>query len=285
MDVVGAVGLGNMGHALAATLVQQGYTVVAHDALGPERAPEGVLHVGSVADVVRQARIVVLSLPDGRACDAVARDIAAATDRTTTHVVDTSTIGVQTAASLATMHAAAGVTYVDAPVSGGRAGAGARTLALMYAGADDACERVEPVLAALSDRRYRVGDRPGLAQAMKLANNFLSATALAATSEAIAFGCSIGLDMATMLDVLNGSSGQNTATRDKFPNHVLNERYASGFTNSLMTKDMHLYLQEVEDRGCPTTLGAATGSVWDGFAVAEPGADFTRIFPFVKGSS
>ena len=81
-----------------------------------------------------------------------------------------------------------GVAYVDAPVSGGVAGARARTLAVMYAADDDACAHVEPVLAGLSDRRHRVGDRPGMAQAMKLANNFLSATTLAATSEAVAFG-------------------------------------------------------------------------------------------------
>ena len=76
------------------------------------------------------------------------------------------------------------------------------------------------MLAGLSDRRRRVGDRPGMAQALKLANNFLSATALAATSEAIAFGLSVGLDMATMLEVIDASSGQSAATSDKFPNHV-----------------------------------------------------------------
>ena len=73
------------------------------------------------------------------------------------------------------------------------------------------------MLAGLSDCRYRVGDRPGLAQAMKLANNFLSATALVATSEAIAFGVAEGLDMATMLEVLNGSSGRSAATERQVP--------------------------------------------------------------------
>ncbi len=119
---------------------------------------------------------------------------------------------------------------------------------------------------------------------MKLANNFLSATALAATSEAIAFGQSVGLDMATMLDVLNGSSGHNTATSDKFPNHVVNGRYASGFTNSLMTKDLQLYLRAVEERRGPASVGAVVASIWERFATAEPGTDFTRIFPFVEGS-
>ena len=105
------------------------------------------------------------------------------------------------------------------------------------------------MLAGLSDVRHRVGDRPGLAQAMKLANNFLSATTLAATSEAIAFGLSEGLEMATMLEVLNGASGRSAATSDKFPNHVLTGRYASGFTNTLMAKDVDLYLRAAEDSG------------------------------------
>ena len=82
-----------------------------------------------------------------------------------------------------------------------------------------------------------------------MANNFLSATTLAATSEAIAFGVAEGLEMATMLEVLNGASGRSAATADKFPNHVLTGRYASGFTNSLMTKDVQLYLSAVDERG------------------------------------
>jgi 3-hydroxyisobutyrate dehydrogenase-like beta-hydroxyacid dehydrogenase len=164
------------------------------------------------------------------------------------------------------------------------AGARARTLAVMYAGTDDACAHVEPVLAGLSDRRHRVGDRAGMAQAMKLANNFLSATTLAATSEAIAFGVSEGLDMATMLAVLNGASGRSVATSDKFPDHVLTGRYAAGFTNSLMAKDVQLYLRAVEARGGALAIGAVTASVWERFAVAAPGADFTRIYPFIEGS-
>jgi 3-hydroxyisobutyrate dehydrogenase-like beta-hydroxyacid dehydrogenase len=122
-----------------------------------------------------------------------------------------------------------------------------------------------------------------MAQALKLANNFLSATALAATSEAIAFGLSVGLDMATTLEVLNASSGQSAATSDKFPNHVLTGRYSAGFTNTLMNKDVKLYLREVAEHGGTKDLGEVTASVWQKFAEAEPGADFTRIFPFVRG--
>src|SRR5262249_5497988 len=146
---------------------------------------------------------------------------------------------------------------------------------------NDACAYVEPVLAGMSDRRQRVGTRPGQGQAMKLANNFLSATAIAATSEAIAFGLSEGLDMATMLDVLNAASGRSAASDDKFPNHVLNGRYASGFTNSLMAKDVQLYVRAVEARGGAASIASTTASVWEAFAAADPGADFTRIYPFI----
>jgi 3-hydroxyisobutyrate dehydrogenase-like beta-hydroxyacid dehydrogenase len=283
LDSVGVVGLGNMGSALASNLVAAGLRVVGHDAAGPDRAPAGVGFFPSVTDVVQRADLVVFSLPNGNVSKRVAREVMGVRDRRTTHIVDTSTIGVAAARAIADLLAEVGVGYVDAPVSGGVAGARARTLAIMYAGSDEACTLVEPVLAGLSDRRYRVGDRPGLGQGMKLANNFLSATALAATSEAIAFGRSIGLDMATMLEVLGASSGQNTAVSDKFPSQVLTGRYASGFSNSLMLKDLQLYLGTVRERGGPESIGAATASVWAGFEAEEPGTDFTRIYPYVAG--
>ncbi len=281
---VGFVGLGHMGAVLAANLVAVGHGVVAHDLAGPGRAPAGSTFASDVAEVARRAEVIVLSLPDGDASEAVARLIVGTDDRRAASVIDTSTIGVAAAETIAALLEAAGLDYVDAPVSGGVAGARARTLAVMYAGRDAACVRVEPVLAALSDRRRRVGDRPGMAQAMKLANNFLSATALAATSEAISFGLSVGLDMATMLEVLDASSGQSAATRDKFPNHVLTGLYGAGFTNTLMTKDVRLYLREVAERGGAASIGTVTTSVWEQFTASEPGADFTRIYPFVAGS-
>lgn len=279
---VGFVGLGNMGGVLAANLVAAGHDVVAHDALGPRRAPEGSAYAPDVAEVARTADVLVLSLPDGTASEQVARDIVAAADRRVRQVVDTSTIGVTAARTVAGRLAEEKVGYVDAPVSGGVAGARARTLTVMYAGSDDDCAQVEEVLAGLSDRRHRVGARPGMAQALKLANNFLSATTLAATSEAVAFGLAAGLDMATMLDVLNGSSGRSAATEDKFPRHVLTGRYAAGFTNSLMDKDVQLYLCEAGEGAGP--IGDAVGALWERFAQVEPGVDFTRIYPYVAGS-
>jgi len=282
--VVGFVGLGNMGGQLCANLVAAGRTVVAYDVAGPARVPAGATPADSVTDLARRADVVVCSLPDGSVSEAVAREIVATPDRRVTHVVDTSTMGVSAAQSLDTLLRDAGIALVDAPVSGGVAGAKARTLAVMYAADDAAVAHVAPVLAGLSDTLRRVGDRPGLAQAVKLANNFLSATALAATSEAIAFGVSVGVDMATMIEVLDASSGHNTATSDKFPNHVITGRFASGFSNSLMDKDIRLYLGAVHAQGTPATVGAVTAGIWARFAVAEPDVDFTRIYPYVQRS-
>jgi 3-hydroxyisobutyrate dehydrogenase len=279
---VGFIGLGNMGSALAENLVGAGLRVLAHDVAGPGRCPEGAEFLASVADVSTRAQIVVLSLPDGTASEQVTGELMKAAGRRTTHVVDTSTVGVAAARAIASALDGYGAHYIDAPVSGGVAGARARTLAVMVAGADVAIDQVRPVLCGLSDRVHRVSDRPGAAQALKLANNFLSATALAAASEAIAFGQAAGLDMATMLDVLNSSSGRSAATSDKFPEHVLTERYASGFANALMSKDLRLYLEATADTGTPTRLGNVTAELWNRFADAQPGADFTRIFPFVR---
>ncbi len=277
---VGFVGLGDMGSALANNLVVFGHDVITHDIAGPARSPEGATFVDDVAEVARRADVVVLSLPDGSVSESVVRALLGVSDRAVQLVIDTSTVGLGAAELIDGLLADAGVAYVDAPVSGGTAGARARTLAVMYAGTPDACLLAEPVLAGLSDRRIHVGDRPGLAQAMKLANNFLSATALAATSEAIAFGTSVGLDMATMLEVLNASSGQSAATSDKFVNHVLTGTYSSGFLNTLMAKDVRLYLDAAEAEGIRDDVATVTVDVWTRFAAEHPRADFTRIYPF-----
>ena len=283
MATVGFVGLGNMGSVLAANLVGAGHDVVSHDVAGPGRSPEGALFVTDVAELAGSCRRGRAE-PAGRECVRAGRTVHCGCSPTAGRLRRRHLDGRRgRCAGDRRSSAAAGIAYVDAPVSGGVAGARARTLSVMYAGAEAACNAVEPVLAGLSDRRRRVGDRPGMAQALKLANNFLSATALAATSEAVAFGLSVGLDMGTMLEVIDASSGQSAATSDKFPNHVLTGRYAAGFANSLMAKDLKLYLGAVEALGAPSVLGRVTESVWGRFAHAEPGADFTRIYPFIEG--
>ncbi len=280
---VGFIGLGNMGAVLAANLVDVGHPVVCHDIAGPDRMPSGAEFAPDVDTVTARASIVVLSLPDGRAGEDVVRQIVDAEPRRTHVVVDTSTVGPAAARTVAALLSAAGIALVDAPVSGGVAGARARTLTVMVAGSPEARRIVAPVIAGLSDRHVVVGDEPGMAQAVKLANNFLSASALAAASEAVAFGLSAGVDMGTLLEVINASSGQSMATLDKFPNHVLTGTYASGFANTLMAKDVRLYLQAAAAEGGPAQVGSLIAGIWDRFAVADPGVDFTRIFPYLAG--
>lgn len=285
IERVGFVGLGNMGRVLAANLVDSGLELLSHDSAGSEHSPPGAAFVSTVGELARGTDVIVCSLPDGAASQQVAEAIAGASGRRTAAVVDTSTIGVAASRSINGLLSAAGVGYVDAPVSGGVAGARARTLSVMYAGPPPVCAAVEPVLAGLSDRRRLVGEVAGLGQALKLANNFLSAVALAATSEAVSFSISMGLDMELVLEVLNESSGRSQATTDKFPNHVLTGSYSAGFANTLMAKDLRLYVEAAATRvDAPGTIGAVTASVWDRFADAEPGTDFTRIYPFLAGT-
>ena len=118
---------------------------------------------------------------------------------------------------------------------------------------------------------------------MKLVNNLLAATALAATSEAVAFGLDAGLDLETMLDVLNGSSGRNDATVVKFPQQVVTGRYEHGFSNSLMAKDVGLLLDEVDAAGAAGEITTTIVEVWRRFAADHPDIDFTRIFPYLRG--
>lgn len=282
---VGFIGLGNMGGQLAANLVGAGHDVIAHDVAGSERSPEGATFTSDVDTLARECDVVVLSLPNGEICLTVAEALLGVPDRRFRFVVDTSTSGIGATRRLEARLGEEGVGLVSAPVSGGVAGARARTLAVIHSGPPAAREAVGPVLAGLSDIVHVVGDSPVHAQAVKLANNFLSATALAATSEAVAFGVAMGLDMERMLEVLNASSGRSAASLDKFPNHVLTGRYASGFANTLMDKDVRLYLQAVGEAGAPDRLGRETASIWEAFAKAEPDVDFTRIFPFIRDSA
>ena len=197
-------------------------------------------------------------------------------------MVDTSTIGVTAARQISARLREAALEYVDAPVSGGIAGAANATIALMFSGSADELERLRPVLGAISKRCFHVGQEPGQGQAMKLLNNYLSAVALAATSEAVSFGLTQGLDMKGMLDVLNASSGQNTATSDKFPNRILPGLYDAQVRNTLMVKDLTLYGENVAVAGTSGDVSRAVLDTWRRFATAEPDADFTRIFPFVR---
>ncbi len=281
---LGMIGLGEMGGRMARRLVEAGYQVAAFDIAGTAaRAPQGADSCASTAEVAAKAELVHLSLPDGPAVAAVASEIAGAPERTVRCVADHSTIGPEAARAAHGTLAEAGVAYLDAPVSGGTRGAERGTLAVMVGGERAWFERAEPALAVIARNRFLVGSEPGQGQAMKLLNNMLSGAAMIATSEAVLFGEAHGLDPKAMIDVLNVSTGQNTATSDKFPTRVLTGRYDAGFTIDLIAKDLDLYLDEVARSGTGDAVGRVVGETLGAMRRAMPGADFTRIYLYLKG--
>ena len=142
-------------------------------------------------------------------------------------------------------------------------------------------ERLKPLLG-LMGKPFYVGPRPGQGQAVKVLNNFLSATALAATSEAIAFGTGQGIDMKTILDIVTASSGRNSATDDKFPNRILHGRFDAGFTAKLQLKDIRLYLENARAAGISDEIAKAVVDVWQRLETAIPGADITQMYPYTQ---
>lgn len=283
-EMVGFVGLGAMGGPMCENIARSGQAMSVYDAAGTQaRAPRGAHVAGSVAGVCAKAPVMVLSLPDGGVVDKVADEIIAASPRLTARVVDTSTIGIPWARRIHAKLAEAGIEYLDAPVSGGRSGAIAGTVAIMYAGSAETFAALEPLFETFTGNAFHVGLSAGQGQAMKLLNNFLSATAMAATSEAIAFGEAAELDLETMLEVVNVSSGRNTATSDKFVNRVLTGTFDAGFTSWQMNKDLTLYREGLQAAGTSDPVSGAVAAIWQAFLERGPRSDITEIYPFIKG--
>jgi 3-hydroxyisobutyrate dehydrogenase len=280
-ETIGWIGVGSMGHRMSRHLVTAGHPLVVADAASTERAPPGSTIAKSNAELAGLADTVILSLPDGNVSQAVAREIAGASPRKAKTVIDTSTIGIAAARGAAEILAAAGIEYIDAPVSGGTAGADKATLAIMLACPAASYERVKP-LVALMGKPFHVGPNPGQGQAVKLLNNFLSATALAATSEAIAFGVSQDIPMQTILDIVNVSTGRNSATDDKFPRRIIHGRYDAGFTAKLQLKDIRLYLENARAAGITDEIADTVVKVWTGMDKALPGADICEMYPYTR---
>jgi 3-hydroxyisobutyrate dehydrogenase len=278
---IGWIGVGSMGHRMSRHLAKAGYPLVVADAVSTELAPEGATVAKSNAEVAERTETVILSLPDGNVSLAVARELAAAPKRKVKTVIDTSTIGPKAAEAIAAHLAGAGIEFLDAPVSGGTSGADKATIAIMVACSAENYERFKPVLG-LMGKPFHVGPKPGQGQAVKVLNNFLSATALAATSEAIDFGTKQGIDMKTILDIVNASSGRNSATDDKFVNRILHERYDAGFTAKLQLKDIRLYLENAKAAGIASEVASAVVDVWTRMDGAMPGADITEMYPYTQ---
>ena len=282
-ETIGFIGLGNMGTPMATRLPDAGYKLVVFDTRDEVVAPfvgRGAKRTSSAADAGSQAETVLVSLPTPDVVQKVVAEVAQATAVRT--VVDLSTTGPRVAAAIAAELKGRGLTFVDCPVSGGVGGAKAGTLAVMISCPRATFDRLEPMLNNIG-RVFFIGEAPGAAQMMKLCNNLMSAAAMAISAEAITAGVKAGIDPAVMVDVINVSSGMNTATTQKFPKSILNRRFDYGFATGLMLKDVRLCLEEAEGMGLDLKTAQAVRSVWQKVMdELGPDSDFTRIIEVIE---
>jgi 3-hydroxyisobutyrate dehydrogenase-like beta-hydroxyacid dehydrogenase len=259
---IGFIGAGRMGLHMVRRLIAAGHTLTVFDTSKDALAAAakfGAATASSPRDVANKVETVMASLPTPDIVLAVATEVSGGGK--IKRFVDLSTTGSQMAQRTAQLLKAKNIAQVDSPVSGGVAGAEKGTLAVMVSGPADHVATVEQLLAVIG-KVFRLGEQAGSAQTMKLVNNFLSATALAATSEAMVMGVKAGLDPRVMLDVINAGSGMNTASRDKFPRAIVTRTFDAGFATNLMLKDVKLCLAESNALGVPNDIMAVVQRLW-----------------------
>lgn len=284
--VLGFVGLGQMGSRMALRLLEAGYPLVVCDTAETALAPllaRGARRAATPAALADQSDIVLGSLPRPEAVQAVGLGPQGLLHgQRARRFIDLSTTGPRIARQVAGAFAAQGRVALDAPVSGGITGAEQGTLALMVSGPRAEFAALEPVLRVLG-RPFFCGEEAGQAQVMKLCNNLLAAAALAISSEAIVMGVKAGLDPALMCEVINASSGRNSATQDKFPRAVIPRSFNFGFATGLSHKDVRLCVDEAEAMGVPMVVGSAVRQML-AVTSASFGAesDFTSIVKVVE---
>jgi 3-hydroxyisobutyrate dehydrogenase len=276
--VIGFIGLGRMGAPMATRLAEAGYQVQGYDVseaaatIWSERA--GTCPAVSLSAAAAGAAAVILMLPDSAVVRRVMAGLVLAPG---TVLVDMSSSEPLVTRELAAELGRDGVTLVDAPVSGGVAGAVSGRLTIMAGGAPGDVQRVRGLLDVLGARVVPVGD-VGAGHAVKALNNLLSATHLLATSEAMAAAAEFGLDIPTVLGAINSSSGRSGSTENKWPNFIVPRTFDSGFSLRLMLKDMRIALGLASAAGTPAALSAAAADLWARAAEALPAdADHTEI--------
>jgi 3-hydroxyisobutyrate dehydrogenase-like beta-hydroxyacid dehydrogenase len=278
---LGFVGVGRMGGPMSERLLAAGHslTVFDTDAASVEAlVKKGAKKASSAAEVASSADIVLMSLPTPDIVRQVAlgENGVARGNRVRT-LIDLSTTGPGVSNIVAKELTQRNIAWVDSPVSGGVKGAAAGTLAVMVSCQKPVFEEIEPILKVFG-KIFFTGEKPGLAQTAKLANNLMAAAALVITSEAVAMGVKAGLDAKVLIDIINASSGRNSASQDKFPRAVLPGTFDFGFTTGLSYKDVRLCVDEAEAMGVPMVCGA---SVRQMLAITNakfgPDSDFTSI--------
>ena len=257
---VGFIGVGRMGGRLARRLIDAGYPLIIFDT--SEEAVQSFVKMGaqpaaSAAAVASACEIVITCLPTPQIVQKVALGPSGIAEGSRVKIfIDMSTTGATYAKRIAEGLSVKGIAAVDAPVSGGVAGAERGTLAVMVSCREELLARVRPVLEVFG-KIFLVGREPGMGQTMKLLNNLLSATAMAISSEAIVMGVKAGLDAQQMMDVINAGTGRNSATADKIPRCVISRKFNTGFSIELLNKDVRLCLEEADALGVPMLVGTA----------------------------
>lgn len=277
---VGFVGLGNMGMPMARRLAAGGYQVCGYDAsAGIMREIAGLEGFSAAPGITGLGTdVVLLCLPDSDVVEHVLLaegllDSVPAGGM----VIDMSSSDPARTRALAARAADVDVTLIDAPVSGGVAGARAGTLTIMVGGAAEAFEFARPILAAISPRVVHAGE-VGAGHAVKALNNLMSAAHLVVSSEALIAGRRFGLDPAVMLEIINGSSGRSGSTENKWPAYVLTEKFDAGFSVRLLVKDMRLALGIEHATGTPASVSEAVLAAWEAALSELSGeADHTEI--------
>jgi 3-hydroxyisobutyrate dehydrogenase-like beta-hydroxyacid dehydrogenase len=274
MDI-GFIGLGNMGFPMARRLVEARHQLFVFDSrreVMDKFVALGAKAATSPKDVADRAETVMASLPSLQASLEVATGKDGVIEgRRVKRFVDLSTVGSQMAVRIHDLLAKRNLVQIDCPVSGGVGGAEKGTLAVMVSGPRADFEVIKPALEVIG-KVFFISEKPGAGQTMKLANNFLSGTAMVATSEAVVMGVKAGLDPAVMIDVINSGSGMNTASRDKFPRSILPRSFDYGFATGLMVKDIRLALDEMKSLGLSMEVAEAVGRLWE-TVIRETGAD------------
>ena len=283
---IGFVGVGRMGDPMARRLIEAGHKLTVFDSNSravAALAALGASTASSPQDVASKAEIVLISLPT----PAIVREVTLGANGIASGdvcriLIDVSTTGASMAIQVAAGLAEKGIVAVDAPVSGGVVGAERGTLAVMVSCPDATFAAIQPVLSTIG-KLFHVGHKPGLGQTMKLLNNLLSATVMAASSEAVVMGVKAGLDPKMIVDVINAGSGRNSATQDKIPRCVLNRKFDFGFALGLLNKDVKLCMEEADALAMPMVVGSAVRQMLS-IATATQGAqaDMTEIMKTVE---
>jgi 3-hydroxyisobutyrate dehydrogenase len=273
---------------MALTLQRAGYRVVGFDAMEATRtavASEGIEVAASSGAVMAATDIVILSLPTAAIVESVVSGegglLAHARDGVV--IVDTSTSHPETSRWLAGLLAAKGMSFIDAPVSGGPKGAVTGSMTMVIGAADADLARVMPVLECMSAKRVHVGP-VGAGNVAKIVNNLLCAAHLLTAAEAMRIAAAAGVDPERLLEGLNAGSGRSGVTLANVPTWVLNGAFDSGFTMKLMRKDLRLAEQFIGELGLSLPLAADTARIWaDSASTIADGEDFNRIVELQLG--